>query len=158
MSKFRKDMISSLIFLALGIALLFIIPINISDVKLSSIGPRSFPYFIAVSMIVLSILLMIVTYLTEKKVRIITNENSEVVVEEIRENKMDTLRVVIFIVLIFIYIILFEKVGYFISTFLLSTSILLLLKTKNIWSYIIVYLVATGIYLAFTKLLFVILP
>ena len=45
MSSYKKDILSGLVFLMLGIAVLICVPLTIQDPQLSSVGPRFFPEF-----------------------------------------------------------------------------------------------------------------
>ena len=62
------------------------------------------------------------------------------------------------LIIMLVYAVLFDKIGYFASTFLAITAFLLLLRVKNIWSYVISYAVGAAIWAAFTYLLAVHLP
>ena len=57
-----------------------------------------------------------------------------------------------------LYAVLFDKIGYFPSTLLCMTALLVLFKVKHIWSYVICYGVAVAIWAGFTFLLSVRLP
>lgn len=154
MSDYKKNLVSSLIFLVLGIALMVFIPITIPLSEATVIGPRAFPYFIAAAMILLSAVLLISTLLKRGK-QGLREEKTEGKEPQYLQNE---LRALALIGITLLYIILFDKIGYFFSTLLASTLMLLLFRVKKIWYYLIVYAVGAGVYFAFTKLLFVTLP
>ena len=154
MSDYKKNLVSSLIFLVLGITLIIFIPITIPLSEATVIGPRAFPYFIATAMIVLSAVLLISTLLQRGK-QGLREEKTE---EKEPRYRQDELRALALIGITLLYIFLFDKIGYFLSTFLSSTLVLLLFRVKKVWYYLIVYAVGAGVYFAFTKLLFVTLP
>ena len=54
--------------------------------------------------------------------------------------------------------VLFEFLGYFPSTLLAATAILILFRVKKIWAYPIVYVAAVAVWAGFTYLLSVRLP
>lgn len=56
------------------------------------------------------------------------------------------------------YAALFQILGYFISTLLAATVILLIFRVKKIWAYPVVYAAAVAIWAGFTFLLSVRLP
>lgn len=138
----------------LGIALIIFIPASIPLSEATEIGPRAFPYFIAVSMILLSALLLVSTLFQYRKQR----PQKEKSVEKAPECLHNEIRALILFIIVLLYIFLFDKIGYFLSTFLASTLTLLLFRVKKVWYYLIVYAAGAGIYFAFTKLLFVMLP
>ena len=59
---------------------------------------------------------------------------------------------------ILVYAALFQILGYFISTLLAATVILLIFRVKKIWAYPVVYAAAVAIWAGFTFLLSVRLP
>lgn len=153
MSKYQKSMISSLVFTVLGVVLLIVIPVSVDAGTMSAVGPRTFPYFIAVCMIVLSLMLAMTTYLENKK----SSGKSKSGNVELTEWKNE-LRALLLVVVVLLYVLTFDALGYFVSTFIASTLMLLIFRTKNIIHYLVVYGAAIAIYLAFTKLLYVMLP
>lgn len=153
MSKYQKNIISSLVFTVLGVVLLLLIPNSIEAGTMSAVGPRAFPYFISVCMIALSLALAATTYWGNKK------SDSKAKQDNIEPTEWkNELRALLLVVIVLLYIFTFDVLGYFISTFIASTLMLLLFRAKKIKYYLIVYGVAITIYLAFTKLLYVMLP
>ena len=55
--------------------------------------------------------------------------------------------------MILVYAALFQILGYFISTLLAATVILLIFRVKKIWAYPVVYAAAVAIWAGFTFLL-----
>lgn len=174
MSNKRIEIFGPLGFLLVGIWLLIIIPKNIPDAQLSVIGPRALPSFIAIAFIALSVILLLEFFIKHRKQKStiepkhdLTDSSDLVRTANISESqrdfskdnsKRDTIRTILSFVLIFAYVLSFEKVGYLISTYVLTTLLLLLFRVKRPIYYFVVYVTNLVIYLAFTKLLFVMLP
>ena len=140
MSQYKKDMIASFFFLILGALVLISVPLTIQDPGVSVMGPRVFPYFIGACMVILSMALML------------TSE------EERKRALRDELRALLLAAVILVYAALFQILGYFISTLLAATVILLIFRVKKIWAYPVVYAAAVAIWAGFTFLLSVRLP
>ena len=77
---------------------------------------------------------------------------------EVIEQAADELRALLLAAVILIYAALFQILGYFISTLLAATVILLIFRVKKIWAYPVVYAAAVAIWAGFTFLLSVRLP
>ena len=144
MSQYKKDMIASFFFLILGALVLISVPLTIQDPGVSVMGPRVFPYFIGACMVILSLALMLTT---------IVKRDAEVI-----EQAADELRALLLAAVILVYAALFQILGYFISTLLAATVILLIFRVKKIWAYPVVYAAAVAIWAGFTFLLSVRLP
>lgn len=153
MSGYQKNMVSSLVFAVLGAALLIVIPASVDIGTMSAVGPRAFPYFIAICMIILSVVLAAVTYWENRK----NDAKMEHTKSASGEGKNE-LRALMLVAIVLLYILTFDILGYFGSTFIAATLMLLLFRSRNIKHYLIVYGSAMVIYLAFTKLLYVMLP
>lgn len=67
MSQFKKDLISSFVFLAFGALVLIAVPLTIKDPGVSVMGPQVFPTFIGVCMVALSLALLAVTLVKHRK-------------------------------------------------------------------------------------------
>ena len=67
MSQYKKDLISSFLFLIFGALVVAAVPLTIKDPKISVMGPRVFPYFIGICMILLSLALLAVTLVKHYK-------------------------------------------------------------------------------------------
>ncbi|MFU0832516.1 MAG: hypothetical protein ACFWUC_06190 [Oscillospiraceae bacterium] len=103
MSDYKKNIVSSLIFLILGIGLMVLIPISIPLSTEMEVGPRAFPYFIAVSMILLSVLLLASTLFQYRKQR--PQQDAEKEPSYMR----DEIRALVLCGIILLYVFLFDK-------------------------------------------------
>ena len=158
MSQYKKDMISSFVFLIFGAFVLISVPLTIKDPGVSVMGPRVFPYFIGVGMVLISLALLGVTIFKRHKGEAGYCDTDTKTVEERKTALHDEIRALILAGIILAYAALFQVLGYFLSTFLASTAILLLFRVKKIYVYPIVYAVALAIWAGFTFLLSVRLP
>ncbi len=86
-----------------------------------------------------------------------TDEEDQQLVEEATSKEL--IRVLVFVTMVFIYIFLLPRLGYFVTTFLFPIAYLLYFKERRL-IYYIVFPVASvgGIYILFTKLLAAPLP
>ena len=154
-SKYKKDFSSGVMFFALGLFAYLISPVVISAKGMGNAGSaRIFPQFIGAGLMILSLLLILETYIsyqTAKKEARCETENKKQ--EKGKENT-----VILFAAMILVYILLFDKMGYIITTIGVTTGALLLFRVKKAYYYLIVYGVDIRVYFAFTKLLFVQLP
>ena len=132
-------MIASFFFLILGALVLISVPLTIQDPGVSVMGPRVFPYFIGACMVILSLALMLTTIVKHRKAGG-ADSTGTFASEEERKRA------------------LFQILGYFISTLLAATVILLIFRVKKIWAYPVVYAAAVAIWAGFTFLLSVRLP
>lgn len=155
MSDAKKDLISGLLFLGFGI-LICIYTSFIQDPEVSMVGPRVFPYFIGICMIVLSLVLVAKT-LWKSRAEIIS-KNSKTQTINIKENKGNELRALMIAVICMLYAALFSIIGYFASTFFSIVAIGVLLKEKRWFVYVILFAVAVIIWAGFTYLLRINLP
>ncbi len=158
MSQYKKDIISSLMFLILGALVLISVPMTIKDPGISVMGPRVFPTFIGVCMVLLSLALLAITLFKGRKENAARQAEGTLTEEERKTALRDELRAVALALIILAYSALFQTLGYFLSTFLATTAILLLFRVKKVWVYPIIYAVAFLIWLGFTVLLSVRLP
>ncbi len=158
MSQYKKDLISSFVFLALGVFVLIAVPLTIKDPGVSAMGPRVFPNFIGTSMVVLSLILLAVTLFKGRKEKAADQAAEAMTPEQKKTMLRDELRAVALAAIILGYSALFHTLGYFISTFLAITFILMLFRVKKLWVYPVIYALAFLIWLGFTFLLSVRLP
>lgn len=157
MSQYKKDMIASFFFLILGALVLISVPLTIQDPGVSVMGPRVFPYFIGACMVILSLALMLTTIVKHRKAG--GADSTEPLPPRRRESgPADELRALLLAAVILVYAALFQILGYFISTLLAATVILLIFRVKKIWAYPVVYAAAVAIWAGFTFLLSVRLP
>ena len=162
MSQYKKDMIASFFFLILGALVLILVPLTIQDPGVSVMGPRVFPYFIGPCMVILSLALMLTTTCVAgrpaPKAGGADSTGTFASEEERKRALRDELRALLLAAVILVYAALFQILGYFISTLLAATVILLIFRVKKIWAYPVVYAAAVAIWAGFTFLLSVRLP
>lgn len=158
MSQYKKDLISSFLFLVFGALVVVAVPLTIQDPQISVMGPRVFPYFIGVCMILLSLALLAVTLVKHHRGDDGGTAARERSPEERKAALRDELRAIALAAIILLYSALFATLGYFVSTLAVSTAILLLFRVRKIWAYPVVYAVAVAVWAAFTFLLSVRLP
>ena len=140
MSQFKKDLIASFVFLIFGAFVLISVPLTIDDPGVSVMGPRVFPYFIGTCMVLLSLALLAITLVKHRKAAGSDTKTTYTTDEERKTALRDELRAIALAAIILVYAIVFEFLGYFPSTLLAATAILLLFRVKKIWAYPIVYL------------------
>ncbi|MGE4284859.1 MAG: tripartite tricarboxylate transporter TctB family protein [Clostridia bacterium] len=151
MKQIKTNLYSGITLFMFGLLLLILIPMYVDVGGVSIIGPRVFPTFITFALIFFSIILIgtSVLQLKKKQKAVYTQEEKEVL------NFKDELRVFKIFLAILLYIFLFNKVGYGISTTIFITLCLIILQVKKAWYYLVAYTVSYIVYLAFTKLLFI---
>ena len=162
MTEYKKNLISGLVFMLIGIIVLVAAPIYIKDPQVSAVGPRAFPQFIGWAMVVISAALIGQAAYKQHRAGLPLIEKKEK--QECTDGSTkkaavyNELRAFGALLIMLAYAFLFDKIGYFASTFLAVTAYLLLLRVKSIWSYLISYAVGVAIWAAFTYLLAVHLP
>ena len=134
------------------------VPLTIQDPGVSVMGPRVFPYFIGACMVILSLALMLTTIVKHRKAGGADSTGTFASEEERKRALRDELRALLLAAVILVYAALFQILGYFISTLLAATVILLIFRVKKIWAYPVVYAAAVAIWAGFTFLLSVRLP
>lgn len=163
MSKTQKDLLSSLLFLGLGIMVLVSVPLTIKDPGVTGVGPRAFPNFIGACFVLLSLVLLLQTVLKVRRTRQEQADTAEAAdaapsLQMRVQTRADELRVAATAAIMLLYALLFERLGYFLSTGLMITGLLVLFKTRKWHYYLISYGIAAAIWLGFTYLLSVQLP
>jgi len=148
----KFDKISSLVFFILGL-FIFLESRKISQSTLdTAIGPGVFPAVIGIALMVLSVVLFIETIKFKKIYKIIEKETEK----ESNDEESQSNKKVFFIIIIstFLYILLLEKIGYVITTFLfLFVAFQTLERSKWITSFIVAALFTGTIYVGFVKIL-----
>lgn len=158
MSETRKDFISSLIFFLMGIGVL-ISATFIKNPGLSEMGPREFPNFIGVCMMVLSVALFAKTAYANRKMKQAGGEEHVSCGQTGgKDHTKNERRALAIAAICLFYAVSFTTLGYFVSTFLAITFICLLFREKRIWVYPLLYAVAVMIWMGFTYLLSIRLP
>ena len=150
-------MIASFFFLILGALVLISVPLTIQDPGVSVMGPRVFPYFIGACMVILSLALMLTTIVKHRKAGG-ADSTGTFASEEEKGPAGTRCQALLLAAVILVYAALFQILGYFISTLLAATVILLIFRVKKIWAYPVVYAAAVAIWAGFTFLLSVRLP
>lgn len=160
MTQYKKDMISALVFLLIGVAVLISVPATISDKQITGIGPRAFPYFVGGCMVALSLVLGISTYIKQQKLAKAgkAEKCKEVSEAEKAQRLHNELRAIGAALICFVYAWAFDKVSFFISTFVLITALLALFRVKKPLSYLICYIGGLVIWACFTYFFSVRLP
>lgn len=158
MSETRKDFIASVIFFFMGIGV-NVSTLMIKDPGLSEMGPREFPRFIGICMMVLSMALFLKTvYVYKKRKKADLQEEAACGKREGRITGRDEARALAIAGICLLYAVTFTVLGYFISTFLAITLICVLFREKRLWVYPLLYGSALVIWLGFTFLLSIRLP
>lgn len=152
MTQFKKDMLSALVFFVIGVAVLIAIPYTIKDTQITGVGPRTFPYFIGFCITGLSALLGVVTlYKQHKAVKAGLAEKPKTVSPEEKKSRMkNELRAGVSALIMLVYALLFDVIGYFPSTILFITAYLLLFRVKKPLYYVVCYATMVVIWAAFT--------
>lgn len=148
----KFDKISSLVFFILGL-FIFLESRKISESTLNTaIGPSVFPVAIGIALMVLSVVLFVETIKFKKTYKIIEKETEKESNDE--ENKSNKKVFFIIIISTLLYILLLEKIGYVITTFLfLFVAFQTLERSKWITSLIVAALFTGTIYIGFVKIL-----
>ena len=161
MTEYKKNILSGLFFLIIGVVIIILTPFAVEDPQVSAVGPREFPSFIGWAMVLISLTLIgQAMYKQHKTGQVIFafKESSSEKKDRDKESIKNELRAFTALIIMLGYAISFDKIGYFASTFLAVTAYLFLLRVRRIWSYVISYAVAGCIWAAFTYLLSVHLP
>jgi len=161
MSEYKKNMLSGLVFMLIGVIVLIVVPIYIKDPQVSAVGPRAFPRFIGWAMIIISAALIGQTAFKRLRAGLPLfggDRKEQRSAEEKKAAATNEFRALAALLIMLEYAYLFDKIGFFHSTLLAVTAYLLLLRVKTVWSYLISYGVVAVIWAAFTYLLSVRLP
>lgn len=150
--KLNSHLISGFLFSIFSIIMLLQVPIQIRTRETTSINARTIPIIMLSLILALSIILIIQGLSKERKEYIIdkTLFKNKAVKRELKS--------IIFILMLLIYALIFNKVGFLISSILLSTGILIYYKCKIWWFYAISYLNIGIVFFVFKLLLRVSLP
>lgn len=139
------DRLCAAIFFVFGLFLLISIPMYTNAAKYDPVGSRFFPYAIAVCVLIVSAIL---AYTTIKGERYKISDSKE---ENVQINKNDIVRTVLFCLILFVMLILIEKVHFLAGGAVMLTSMLMLCKVKKISRYLLIYACTIVIYYVFTK-------
>ena len=156
MDKIQKNITGSIIFIILGITIWLLIPIYVPEDTVTVMGASFFPRFIAIAMIVFSTILLVISVIQLKKDAFIKEdipgEKQEKVSNRDRFNGIG-----IFIISV-LYMLMINRIGFLISTYIAVTSMLILFRERKIINYVIVYSIILIVYYVFTHLLLVQFP
>lgn len=131
-----------------ALLVLLIIPREISSVGSSVIGmsARTYPTFAAVAMAACGVGLLINSFVSKDD-----QEAPKLVLSE-------ELKVLLILGVILAYALLCEHLGFFLSTVLAGSVLMLIYKDRTWWHYVIYFLFILGCYMLFTRLLYIHLP
>lgn len=151
--KTNSNIISGIIFMIVSTIFYILIPYQIKTREVTEITARTIPTIIIGFVFICSVALVIQgMFFDEKKEYHIGKSIFK------NEKFRSELRSLLFIGMLIIYAVIFEYVGFIISSLLLATGILVYYKVKKWWFYLISYLNIGIIYYVFTVLLKVNLP
>ena len=156
MQEQKKEYLSGIIFLALGICTC-IVAVGIPNPEGSETGPSFFPKVIGISMIVLSGILIIKTWIASKNHKL-SKETEATNSDSLDAFNEDEKRAFLIAGICLLYALLFSKLGYFLSTFISIALIGALFKEKRVWVYLVLCLISVAIWAGFTYLLGINLP
>lgn len=162
MRQAKRDMILATSFFLLGVVLYLIIPIFTPGKAGTLLDSRFFPRVIAIAIMGISVLMFANNYLLhlhQKRAEATQpTQNPQAKEKTSASDWINERRAFILLGIILLYALLFKPLGFIISTALATTGILLALKVRKIWSYVIVYAFSATIYLIFKFVLYVRLP
>ena len=136
----KTDLWSGIFFLLLSVFLFITIPMQIELVDDSAVNSRSFPFLLALIIMVMSIKLIITETL-----KIIGKKN---VNQKEIDLKDEGKALIIFLILLG-YLILMPVIGYFSSSLIMFAAFLVFFRSRNKLYYIIALLSCAAVYLIF---------
>ena len=146
--KINTNLCTGILFLVLGTAALFIIPLQIPAGH-NDYGPRLFPYIVSVIMILSSLGVLAEEWLRNRKKQ--KKDYFEVDAFELK-------RVGLMFLIMTVYIFLIEPLGFVLSSTLFVCAILVFFKSKKPVYYIVCVALVSAIYYGFRIFLKVYLP
>lgn len=155
----HKDVAFGLMFFSMGILLLILIPVGIQSTGSEAVGPRGFPYFLTVLLLVLSATLIGQGVnkqrkkAQEKSVEINPSNH-----EKNEEMSNDVRLALVFFVLIGAYVLVMKWIGFILSSLLFLPVMLYTLQVRKKIFYIVLIPIIGVIYYIFKVLLYVQLP
>lgn len=147
--KLKTNLIGGSLFLSISVIIWFLIPSQIILTQNTSINSQTFPRLIISLSIISSILLIL-----KESIKIIKKEPTEEI-EFIFNNEV---KVIVMLILLVVYVFLFEYLGFLFSSIIYSFLTLMYYKSKNIKYYISIALVCLIVNYIFKNLLLVQLP
>ncbi|MCG8499003.1 MAG: tripartite tricarboxylate transporter TctB family protein [Firmicutes bacterium] len=156
MDKIQKNITGSIIFIILGITIWLLIPIYVPEDTVTVMGASFFPRFISIAMIVFSTILLVTSIIQLKKGAFIKEDIPGKKQEKV-SNRDRFNGIGIFIISV-LYMLMINRIGFLISTYIAVTSMLILFRERKIINYVIVYSIILIVYYVFTHLLLVQFP
>lgn len=147
--KLKTNLIGGSLFLSISIIIWFLIPSQIILTQNTNINSQTFPRLIVGLSIISSILLIL-----KETIKIIKKEP----IEEIEIIFNNEVKVIVMLILLVVYVFLFEYIGFLFSSIIYSFLTLMYYKSKNIKYYISIALVCLIVNYIFKNLLLVQLP
>ena len=139
------DRYASIVFVALGVALFFYAQTLTSTSTGAAIGPQELPLFLAVSLVVTSLINLVSTFRVRPA--------------EGRKKKLDYPKFGIILGALLLYVLLLEPLGYVISTFLfLMVGFQTMERGRYVTSALIAAAFSGGVYLLYVKVALGVLP
>lgn len=155
MKKIVRDMILNIVFIVFGIGIAVMIPSQVPQTATNlTMGPGFFPTFAAALMILVNGLSLVLNYTRYAKDK--AKGIKEEVVQKTASN--DQIRVLIVLAIIAVYIFFMPIIGYIISTLLVVNILLVILKVRKWYHYVLVSAFTLVIYYVFHNILYVMLP
>jgi hypothetical protein len=147
--RIHTDLFSGIGFLVLAVVLLIVIPQEVKVVTDESVNSRTFPYLIALLLMVMSLKTIAVS------VRSILRKEEKGYVDF--DLKVE-LKALIFILLLVLYVVLMRLAGYLAASLVMAGGFLLLFRSRSFKYYAIVLACTVAVYLIFKLALNVQLP
>lgn len=139
------DRICAGIFFAFGVFLMVTIPQFTNAAKYDPIGSRFFPYAIAICILIVSGVLAVTTFTSDRY------RESDSKEEKFQINRNDNIRTILFCLIIMAAIALIENIHFLAGSAVMLTAMLLLCKVRRISRYVIVYACTVVVYIVFTR-------
>jgi hypothetical protein len=119
-------------------------------VEIGKFGPQTFPQFIAIGMMLLSIAQIIAT-IQQIKSETLENKAPEVIQFELSNE----LRVLIVMLISTAYCVVFDAIGFLISTLVYATAMMFYFEVRKWRLYLVFYVAIFLLYILFAKLMHV---
>ncbi|WP_053362534.1 tripartite tricarboxylate transporter TctB family protein [Bacillus sp. FJAT-27251] len=154
MSNKLNHSLPSLFMAVFGVLLIIIIPFQIDEVQISMMGPRFFPYFLSIMVVLLSILSFAAEFKKQKR----TEERSQPV-EAGRMEKKYYWRVFLIFISLVAWIYIVPILGFILTTVIFIALVMLIIGSRK-WRQILLVptLFTLFIYYVFKMLFYVPLP
>ncbi len=148
----NKNLTCGVLFLIVSVVLYLLVPIQIATKETSAVNAQTMPKATIAVIFVCSIILIIQGIMSEKKTY--TIERALIKSEKVKSE----LRTVCFMIMLLIYALILDKVGFLIASILLVTGVLAYYGSRKWYFYLIGYGNVALAYFVFKVLLHVNLP